>query len=297
MDFRYSLAPAILLASLSQLTAQDLSESRNEALGRLRNWTESVHAVGSYTSILVLRERVDGKLGDLTYIHLKVRRDPKSLYMYFLKPDSVKRRELLFVDGKHEGKIAYREGGRGCFRGPYRISPSGALGMRGHRHPWTQLDVASNLAKATNLLADSPNSRVVWKDGRINGRLCAVAFVNFARQDNSAVQQLRLFCDNELKLPIRFATLGWPKEPGGEPLLLEEYTYLDLDLQPEFTDLDFDQENPAYSLSFIPRVPQSPPRKASQPGKDFPRPSGLLQVQRRCEPPSRPKCCIKWRWR
>ena len=43
-----------------------------------------------------------------------------------------------------------------------------------------------------------------------------------------------------------FTLNDWPREKGGPPELLEEYTYLDLKLNNGFTDADFDTQNPGY---------------------------------------------------
>jgi hypothetical protein len=49
-------------------------------------------------------------------------------------------------------------------------------------------------------------------------------------------------------MPTRYESYDWPAEPGGEPRLIEEYTYLHLKPNNGFTDLDFSVENPAYGF-------------------------------------------------
>ena len=56
----------------------------------------------------------------------------------------------------------------------------------------------------------------------------------------------RIFVDRDLNLPIRYESYDWPKEPGGPPELMEEYSYLDLKLNNGFTDADFSINNPNY---------------------------------------------------
>ena len=46
---------------------------------------------------------------------------------------------------------------------------------------------------------------------------------------------------------IRYASWSWPTEPGGQPVLEEEYTYSDIKVNVGLTDLDFDPNNPDYS--------------------------------------------------
>ena len=58
----------------------------------------------------------------------------------------------------------------------------------------------------------------------------------------------QIYIDDERMIPIKYASFSWPKAPGGTPVLLEEYTYLDLAFNVGLTDLDFDQKNPAYKF-------------------------------------------------
>jgi hypothetical protein len=58
----------------------------------------------------------------------------------------------------------------------------------------------------------------------------------------------RIFIDDELQLPIRFASYDWPDEARGAPRLMEEYTYLNLKLNVGLTDWDFDYRNEDYAF-------------------------------------------------
>ncbi len=58
----------------------------------------------------------------------------------------------------------------------------------------------------------------------------------------------RIFVDDELGVPVRYEAYDWPREPGGAPELIEEYTYLDLKLNNGFTEADFDVRNPNYAF-------------------------------------------------
>jgi hypothetical protein len=58
----------------------------------------------------------------------------------------------------------------------------------------------------------------------------------------------RVFFDNELNFPIRYASWSWPIENDGEPVLEEEYTYTDVNLNVALTDRDFDPENAEYNF-------------------------------------------------
>ena len=55
-----------------------------------------------------------------------------------------------------------------------------------------------------------------------------------------------VFVDDELNIPVRYEAYDWPATQGGQPQLLEEYTYTDIKLNNGFTDADFDENNPNY---------------------------------------------------
>src|SRR6056297_3647258 len=97
---------AALLRGL-EMARQSLEQSQNE--------------VRDYTAILVKRERVDGTaVGEHEYMSLKVRNrkvsggqliQPFSVYIAFLKPSSVKGREVIYVENRNDGKLIAHEGG------------------------------------------------------------------------------------------------------------------------------------------------------------------------------------------
>jgi hypothetical protein len=49
----------------------------------------------------------------------------------------------------------------------------------------------------------------------------------------------QIYIDNELELPVRFVAYDWPEKPGDQPLLLEDYSCCNLELNVNLTDDDF----------------------------------------------------------
>jgi hypothetical protein len=60
--------------------------------------------------------------------------------------------------------------------------------------------------------------------------------------------KVKLFVDHKLGLPVRFEGYDWPKHPGAEAALIEEYTFTDLKTDVGLSDVDFDPANPRYSF-------------------------------------------------
>ena len=58
----------------------------------------------------------------------------------------------------------------------------------------------------------------------------------------------RVFIDDELKIPVRYEAYDWPQETGGQPVLMEEYTYMNVQVNQGFADIDLDPRNPGYKF-------------------------------------------------
>ena len=59
---------------------------------------------------------------------------------------------------------------------------------------------------------------------------------------------VRIYIDNELRVPIRFESYDWPQAGSDDPVLMEEYTYRNLKLNVGLTEADFQRDNPAYGF-------------------------------------------------
>jgi hypothetical protein len=58
----------------------------------------------------------------------------------------------------------------------------------------------------------------------------------------------RIWLDREWNVPVRFESWEWPEAAGAEPVLLEQYSYLQLKFDQGLTDRDFDPANPDYDF-------------------------------------------------
>jgi hypothetical protein len=210
-----------------------------------------IEQIGSYTARLVKREQLGGRLGPTELLTIKVRENPYSVYAKYLGPKSMKGQEALFVESANDGKMwAHGAGLRGLV-GTLAIEPTDPLAMKGERYPLTQIGIL----KLTQRLIEVAESdlkygecSVKWIDhAKINGRSCqCLEVVHPHRRTSFTFHIARVFADDKLGLPVRYEAYDWPKAAGGEPPLLEEYTYLDIDLDANLSAADFDVHNPAY---------------------------------------------------
>ncbi|QDU29637.1 hypothetical protein ETAA8_47520 [Anatilimnocola aggregata] len=220
--------------------------------------------ITDYTAMIVKRERVNGKLGNHEFMEAKIRNrkiidgklaQPLSVYLKFVKPDSMAGREVIWVEGANNGKMRAHEGGAtGKFLPTVWLDPNGILAMRGQLHPITEIGFENLVAK---LIEKGEKDRkhseceVEFKPGaKINGRACTVLQVKHPTpRPHFEFHIAQIFIDDETKLPVRYAAFHWPTDPADKlGPVIEEYTYLDVKLNPGLVDADFDPNNPNYNF-------------------------------------------------
>ena len=242
------------------------SHPLDPALELARTGLEEIRtSIRDYTATMVKRERVDGELLDFEYMFIKVRNrktrnnatvTPLAVYMYFLKPATIKGREVLFVEGQNDGKLVAHEGGTaGKYLPTVWLRPTGVLAMRGQRYPITEVGIENLVAK---LIERGEQDRATGRkdvevtlsdNAKINGRVCTLLQVkNHVPSPNLDFHLAQIFIDKELNVPIRYAAYDFPIREGGPMQVLEEYTYLNLKVNVGLTDKDFDHNNGDYNF-------------------------------------------------
>ncbi|MHB8969998.1 MAG: DUF1571 domain-containing protein [Pirellulaceae bacterium] len=226
--------------------------------------------VRDYKCVMVKRERIGDTLHDYEYMFAKIRSEqvsngqvvvPFSAYLYFLKPEDMKGREVLYVRGRNEEKMIAHER-RDSFKGKFGslwLRPDGSMAMQGNRYPITEIGLETLVVRLIEKgNRDKQNGLVeeclveFRKGAKINGRQCTMLEVKHPQpRDYYDFYVARIFIDDEFNVPLRYAAYTWPAQPGAEPgndELIEEYTYLKLELNVGLTDQDFDPANTEYKF-------------------------------------------------
>jgi hypothetical protein len=199
-----------------------------------------------YSCTFIKQERIDGELGEPQHIFMKIRHEPFSVYMSFLKPFAG--REVLWVDGQNNGDMIVREAGFKRVLGKMNLDPKGAVAMRGQKYPITRVGIRNLTAELLRQFesdARYQECEVSHKaDVKIGSRVTTMVQVThpIARQ-NFRAHVARLFFDNELHIPIHYDAYGWPQQPGAQPPLEERFTYANLKINNGYTARDFDANN------------------------------------------------------
>jgi len=214
---------------------------------------ESIRRIEDYSCTLVKRERIDGELRDHEWMYVKIRHRPFSIYTRFLKPKDVEGREAIYVEGRNDNKIqAHTTGRLWKLIGTVSLAPTSPIAMKGNRYPITEMGMLNLTERLIEVgLQDCQYGECevkVIENAKINKRPCTcIQVVHPVPRRNFLFHMARIYVDNELNLPTRYEAYDWPEEEGGEPVLTEEYTYLNIKINQGFTDQDFDPKNPEYS--------------------------------------------------
>ena len=246
--------------SLASSTTETPISPMDKALSIAENGLQHIRTdVRDYSAMLIKRERIDGIVGDPEFMDVKIRNRreaegvPLSIYMKFLKPSKVKDREVIYVEGQNNGKLIAHEGTGMLKHITARLDPNGAMAMRGNRYPIYEAGIENlvfRLIEKGNRDKEIGDYEVkFYENTKINKRKCMLIQVTHPnKRPEFDFHICRVFIDTELNVPIRYAAYGWPEEEGGKPTLEEEYTYLNMNLNPGYTDADFDPENGKYSF-------------------------------------------------
>jgi len=217
---------------------------------------EVVRQITDYEALLVKRERVKGQLGQPEVLAVKIRharnrpeevKIPFSVYIQFQHPESMKGREVVYVEGKNKGQLLVREARQGLVGRivpTLMLNPKGLLAMQGNRYPVTEIGFEVLLRRVISVAREEltiGNCQVQFRrDAKVNDRRCTVIEVTHPQPDERLrYHRCRLYVDDERRCPVRFESYGWPSSPGEAAPLLEQYTYLEVKINEGLTDAAF----------------------------------------------------------
>lgn len=210
-----------------------------------------MQSLRDFTCTFKKREAVDGKLQEQQSMFVKSRTAPFSVYMYFLDQD-VRGQEAIYVAGLNNGNIvAHPVGFKQTLVGTLSLAPDDPQAMEGNRYPITNFGVVNltrRYAEANRKDLQFGESEVrIIEGARVNDRSCTCIQISHPTpRPEFKYAMTRFYIDNELNVPIRYEGYEFPKQSGQPPMLVEEYTYANLKLNPGLTDADFDPRNPQY---------------------------------------------------
>ncbi|WP_160149338.1 DUF1571 domain-containing protein [Roseiconus lacunae] len=215
--------------------------------------------IDDYTALFAKRCRVGGELPPLQFAHLKMRNRklengsivaPMSVYLDYLKPSSLKGREVIWVENAYDGKLVVHQGGLAGLI-TLHLDPEGSLAMRGQRYSIQSIGIEKLLEQVIEVASHDRNYGEclveIDDDARLGQHRCTrVTITHPEKRDHFRFHRAVVLFDNDLQLPIRYCAWTWPTSPGGKPVLDEEYNYLKMQVNTGLSQSDFDPANPDY---------------------------------------------------
>ena len=189
-------------------------------------------------------------MSSMNIMSMKVRTHPRSIYIKFIQPNEG--REAIWVDGRNKGKVVAHEPGiTKLVAGTMHLDPRGEMAMEENRHPITEAGIGSLIDKVASTwetgLVPGVTKVVFHPSAKVGDRACTMIETIHNPAERCDFSRVCLYIDVDLGLPIRIESYGWPKKPGVERELVEEYTYVNLKINSGLKERDFDPNNPQYS--------------------------------------------------
>lgn len=202
-----------------------------------------------YSATFVKKEMV-GKIAKSGRMEVKIRHEPFSVYMKFIDPHAG--REVIFVEGAYGGEMQVHETGFASMLGTISLDPKGSMAMSESRYPVTMVGIKTMVEQLLEQwLAESratTPSVQYYPNAKLGSLACrAIESTHAAPQAGLLFHKTRLYLDASNALPVRLQQYQFGRR-GGQPVLVEDYAYLNMKTDNGFTNVDFDTRNPSYGF-------------------------------------------------
>jgi len=203
-----------------------------------------------YEVVFIKRELVGRKMSEAV-MKVKFREDPLSVYMLFGKP--FEGREVIYVEGQNNNELLVHETGLKGLAGTLSLDPTGSMAMKDNHHPISNFGMKNMMSELALLWANEahiPNVDVkFYPKAKIGELECKAIEVTHPKPVLGVDFHItRLYLNAETHIPVRLQHYKFPRKTGGEPILYEEYTYLEFKPNQGYQDIDFDIRNPNYNF-------------------------------------------------
>lgn len=241
--------PGDLLAEPADIKQKQLSELQ-QARQLIAEASSRMEGVQDYVCTFVKQERIGSKLLTPQVIQMKGRTQPHCIYLSF--QTTHKGREAIYHPAKYSNKLVAHEGGwTGYLAGTMHLDPTGRLAMSDNRHPVTEAGLNKLVSRVYKSWHDDlqPEHDISIERGQTfnNRSVTMVQTMHESRQPEFHYHIVRLYFDDEMKLPVRFTGFDWPTKKGEAPPIVEDYQFKNLKVNVGLAERDFDPANPAYS--------------------------------------------------
>jgi len=215
-----------------------------------RRSLDSIQNAEDYVAQFHKREVV-GRSMIVHSMDIKIRQRPFSVYLRFRSPSAG--REVLYVDGRNQGRLLAHGVGLQSVVGTLALRPESDRAMAETRYPVTQIGMA-NLAQSVITQWESERQfREVevkyFPNAKLGKMDCRVVETRHPRPRREFKFHLtRLYVDKKTRFPVRVEQFGFPPRKTDSPPLIEQYTYSQIRGDVGLKDADFDPQNSNYGF-------------------------------------------------
>ena len=244
--------------SLSE-TADESGSDLSTKIKILERGLEFLSKTPDYTAQFVKQELVNGELLDEQEMELKIRHKPFSVYMKWVTGEAG--REVLYVDGRNDGRLTAHGGGWRARLPSVSLDPTGSLAMAESRHPITKVGLHSLTQMMVEIHRQDLETQNFAKfeklpDQMFDGRPCHAFVIEYKdRQASEHYRKSISLIDKEWSIPVYTKNFGWlngdapaDADQHDEATLIEYYSYANVKFRPNLIALDFDHTNEEYGF-------------------------------------------------
>lgn len=211
---------------------------------------ETLKKIHDYEATFTKKEMVGKKLIQ-SEMYVKFRENPFSVYIKYLNPHAG--REVIYVAGKNKDKLLAHGEGITSIVGTIKLKPDSKDAMEENRYPITMFGMSKLVETLIQQWeTDEKHDDCVVKffpNAKLDKTECKVVETSYPKQVSHAKFHItRLYIAKDSGLPIRVEQFGFPVTQGGQPPVIEEYTYSNIKTNIGLSDLDFDTKNQAYGF-------------------------------------------------
>jgi hypothetical protein len=206
---------------------------------------QSYQAINDYSCLFIKRERLRGQVQPENVIDMRVRTNPFSVYLRWVKPPPSAGQEVCYVAGRNNGMMRVHSTGILGTVGFVSMDPRDPRAVESSRHTITEAGIGNLIdryGQAWELENRLNQTQVRVQDYEYNHRRCTR--VETVHADNAGQQipfyRSVIYFDQENHLPIRVENYDWPR-PAADPSggLVESYSYVNLRINAGLNDAVF----------------------------------------------------------
>jgi hypothetical protein len=219
-----------------------------------------IENVAAYSAVFHKQERIQGDLGDVQTIEMKVRHQPVfSIYMKWKNGDAG--RQLLYNEEYPDKKMVVKLGGfKGRLLPAIKLEPSSPEAMTQARYPVTEAGVHGMLKQLIHCrqhdIKSGQGVRCIRLPNTVSDERECYCFVYEYESPafNATYRKSLLLLDARNHFPLRVINHTWTNEEGltaaelDAQTLIEDYSFTRVDFGRELVVEDFSRDNPAYRM-------------------------------------------------